>query len=368
LTPKPFQLLAYVKMYLLTLLPYLMSSFKLQQVNHCIKKKRNHQFQIFTKMKCKQRLCQRVKNLAPSGNCNVCEDAICEVRTDAVQLENKKHVENIKVDMELMIDAHEKLSRGISLDPKLVSSLLLGGVINIINQHDALSQLELKVKDIELENLTSKTRIESLENWMIKQNNNIEKLEGKVSSIHEKEVIMNSVKSASPNVKVLKCDVCDQTFTRNCDFENHMDEHQKNREYECNICRKQFFLRWRMEKHIKAHAETAKYCHYHNNRKLCPYEKIGCMFRHESSGPCKSLHCTRRLCQFEHKEVLVETETIDEVNECNDEPVNENMEIETLNETQNNDLLEDDQVGCSMCACTFLDQEELAYHMEFDHI
>ena len=35
-----------------------------------------------------------------------------------------------------MVKMHEKLSRGEATDPAVVSSLVLGGVINILVQHD----------------------------------------------------------------------------------------------------------------------------------------------------------------------------------------------------------------------------------------
>jgi hypothetical protein len=81
----------------------------------------------------------------------------------------KKNVEKLVLDMNLMIGAHEKLSRGVSIDPTVVSSLLLSGVINIINQHDDLEHLETKVKSLEMSSKTNQFRIESLESWVLKQ-------------------------------------------------------------------------------------------------------------------------------------------------------------------------------------------------------
>ena len=67
-----------------------------------------------------------------NGNCSVCDDAIIKVvdqRNDA-----KKNVEPITVDLKLIIDIHEKLSKGIPVDQQVVSGLLLGGIFNILHQ------------------------------------------------------------------------------------------------------------------------------------------------------------------------------------------------------------------------------------------
>ena len=53
------------------------------------------------------------------------------------------------------------------------------------------------------------------------------------------------------------------------------------------------------------HTEDAPFCHFYNNGKSCPFQEIGCMCRHENSGPCKTRLCTRKLCQFQHYENIV---------------------------------------------------------------
>ena len=42
------------------------------------------------------------------------------------------------------------------------------------------------------------------------------------------------------------------------------------------------------------------YCHYFNNDKECPFEEIGCKFKHNISPPCKSEGCNNLLCQYRH--------------------------------------------------------------------
>ena len=50
-------------------------------------------------------------------------------------------------------------------------------------------------------------------------------------------------------------------------------------------------------------ANSLKFCHYFNNKKICPYSDIGCMFRHESAPNCNFRDkCSKNLCQFQYIE------------------------------------------------------------------
>ena len=100
-------------------------------------------------------------------------------------------------------------------------------------------------------------------------------------------------------------------------------------------------MKWRREKHTRDHGEDIKFCHYFNNDKPCPYDKIGCKFKHEISPECRyNLKCTFKLCQFTHTtkkgEELVhrqELETHNEgVVEDNEESYGENDYEATNNE------------------------------------
>ena len=63
----------------------------------------------------------------------------------------------------------------------------------------------------------------------------------------------------------------------------------------------EFFLEWRLKKHEKMHQTTVKKCHFYNNNKVCPYEKLGCMYEHRKSQKCKyGQKCNRSLCQYVH--------------------------------------------------------------------
>ena len=121
-------------------------------------------------MKCKQSLCSRTKNLEVSGNCYVCEDAIAKILDQKNCV--KKKFENVKVDLNLMIDIQKKLLTGVPVDQQVVSSLLLGGIVNILNKHEVIDALEDEVESLKIDNQTNKARIESIENWLLKQDEN----------------------------------------------------------------------------------------------------------------------------------------------------------------------------------------------------
>ena len=85
-------------------------------------------------------------------------------------------------------------------------------------------------------------------------------------------------------------------------------------QYKCDECGKTFVVEWRLKKHQILHQESAsiKYCHYFNNKKDCPYDNIGCMFRHTESNECKfGGKCRIKLCQFQHNAVEETAEQID---------------------------------------------------------
>ena len=104
------------------------------------------------------------------------------------QTNKQKSVPKIEVDLKQMIDVHGKLSKGANIDPSFVSGLLLAGVINILGQHDALTQLEERIKARECNNLTN--RIKALENWVVKQDELITVLDGKLSTMDQSGVII----------------------------------------------------------------------------------------------------------------------------------------------------------------------------------
>ena len=286
-------------------------------------------------MKCNQKLCHRTKNLSSCGICNVCEEVIKENDMKHQKLDKQKVLEKVNVDLKHMISTHKKLANGEKVDSQVVSNLLLGGVINILAQHDAIEDVEKRIKTIEHEEISIKTRIDSLENWVLKQNEQISDLNEKLSSMDNNGVILketkeiqnlkkqiisleidiNTVKNSRtfnhpqeqicvktvPSSKAISCKECGKMFKRNCDLEKHVETvHVSEKTNECEVCGKLFFLHWRLRKHVKMHSEETKFCSFYNNKLDCPYQEIGCMYLHEASGKCDVKECKRKLCQFEH--------------------------------------------------------------------
>ena len=76
------------------------------------------------------------------------------------------------------------------MDPITLNVLVLGGVVNILCQSEALEQMEGKMKTLEQENITNKFKMEHLENWIVKQHDLIEDLNQKLSRLDMNGVIV----------------------------------------------------------------------------------------------------------------------------------------------------------------------------------
>ena len=77
--------------------------------------------------------------------------------------------------------------------------------------------------------------------------------------------------------------------------------------------------------------KNKKCCHFYNNDKICPYEEIGCKFKHEVSNKCRyDKNCHIKLSQFKHTKgtnsceaVLKSKENLKEVIEKESKTFNE---------------------------------------------
>ena len=83
-------------------------------------------------------------------------------------------------------------------------------------------------------------------------------------------------------------------------------------QHPCDLCGKTFVMKWRFKKHTEAHSnKSQKYCHYFNNDKSCPFDEIGCKFRHQHSDECIfGPKCKNKLCHFKHTNVIVADERV----------------------------------------------------------
>ena len=192
-------------------------------------------------MKCKQKTCKRNPNTA-NGFCNVCD----EVSKEAINNEKKKNesckklLKKVEIDHKEMVKMHEKVRKGEAVDSASMNSLLLGGIINILIQHDAIEDLNGKIRTLEEENVGNRARIESLESWASKQaegfkditkkmieNKEIDALNDKVTAL-ELEVFdlkshTNSEIVPTNNTEEMihrrPCHLCNKLFTKNSDLE-----------------------------------------------------------------------------------------------------------------------------------------------------
>ena len=154
-------------------------------------------------------------------------------------------------------------------------------------------------------------------------------------------------------------------------MENHIKSHNKINPFKCDTCDKEFFVKWRLEKHTQGHRETRKYCHYYNNDKYCPYDEIGCKYKHEDSNKCKfDKSCRFKLCQFKHstqgQDVLNEkdekhSETNDAEHSDDNSYEDTDSEDYSLTDDENSDyvqvteseLKENDYKDCGCCGKKF---------------
>ena len=161
-------------------------------------------------------------------------------------------MKRVELDLKQMMDINGKLARVEKVDTQVVSNLLLSGVINVIEQHDHIEELEEQIKLLEHSDTTSKMRLESLENWVLRQGDSIINLDEKLSildvngaiieeskeikemnkKIVELDLKVNQVRVPSgkenlvskdkPSCRSTKCKDCNIEFIRNCDLEKHL--------------------------------------------------------------------------------------------------------------------------------------------------
>ena len=133
--------------------------------------------------------------------------------------------------------------------------------------------------------------------------------------------------------KVLQCDVCGKVVNEEWKMSAHRKIHEN---FECTVCGKSFKYLEMKNKHTKiAHENLQIFCHFFNNKKLCPFSK-DCIFLHDDAPNCKyGSKCERILCMFKHDDV--DDENKDEHANLEDENLDEpaNMENEKLDEHEN---------------------------------
>ena len=123
-----------------------------------------------------------------------------------------------------------------------------------------------------------------------------------------------------------------------------MEAHQAEKKFNCDVCDKSFVLEWRYKKHVSMHTDmNVKSCHFFKNRIKCPYELIGCMFKHV--GDIETLE--------------------DEVSEREQNDKIEQSDGEDSSVEESNPVLSN---KCHLCNKQENSRDDLYNHMETEHI
>ena len=103
--------------------------------------------------------------------CSTCDDLIDEVKTKYDTTEKQRTLGRIELDFSLLKDTHCKLASGLWV----VSTLLLSSITNILCQSKLVDASQKKVQEIEIKNLTNKTRLEAPEDLALTLNEHYKK-------------------------------------------------------------------------------------------------------------------------------------------------------------------------------------------------
>ena len=179
---------------------------------------------------------------------------------------------------------------------------------------DRVEKLEDNLVDLEDKFTENWNQVGILEAYQLTLNDLIKEMDNKLDNL--KKEMKNSIENIeelkvkqekhdvnkSSYDKPFTCDHCEDEFDLSWKLEQHMTNHQESKKYSCSQCAKTFCMEWRLRKHTSLHDNIyRKKCHFYNNDKKCPYEEIGCMYKHELAGKCDlGLKCKRKLCQFQH--------------------------------------------------------------------
>ena len=125
------------------------------------------------KMKCKQRLCQRNKNLRISGYCSICDNLAEEIK--------KKYADKEKPNIDILIE---------------------------------------KLQEVEVENLTNKIRLEALENWASTITESLNQMKARndapATEDVDEESDSNSLRDEPLNKpSTIRCKICKESFSKN---------------------------------------------------------------------------------------------------------------------------------------------------------
>ena len=212
-----------------------------------------------------------------------------------------------------------------------------------LSKNNKILKMKIEEMAVNKDNLVKKTKEKNLH-----VNSYMEYLCTKCEKTFEKKGKLKDHISEKHPMQI-KCKICSETFDKTHKLEVHLKKHDIDR-FKCKTCDKIFQLKWRLDKHEMAHdLSHCKFCHYYNNSEECPYEEVGCMYKHETSPNCKfkSL-CRNKLCQFRHPHEEVPNEEIS-LNELEEEINDSDSELE-------------EDLECETCEKVFDEVSELSEH------
>ena len=92
----------------------------------------------------------------------------------------------------------------------------------------------------------------------------------------------------------VNCNLCDKKFQIISDLETHIKtSHEDYQSYKCHQGKKDFVTEWRLKKHARIHSNIkTRQCKYFISQTKCPFDELGCKFRHDtkidSSSPTQN--------------------------------------------------------------------------------
>ena len=196
----------------------------------------------------------------------------------------------------------ENLSERIKiLEEKDASNLVTSDKVDGIE--DILKQYDDKIKS--LDELLKQAEIKKDEHLINKSKEQKVKCRDCGKEFDKKEFLKEHIKEN--HKQNFNCNFCQEIFVKCSEMEEHLKKmHNDATQYKCEECDKAFVVEWRLRKHMNLHEGniSIKNCHFFNNNLECPYEYLGCMFRHNKSKECKfGKNCRIKLCQFQHNAI-----------------------------------------------------------------
>ena len=246
-----------------------------------------------------------------------------------------KTVKELNLEFELLEERVKQLEAKDTTENDLETEGKLKGIEEILKTYDD------KIKDLDMVLKKSSDR---------ENHDKIEEVKSLVcrvcgEKVRNKSQLKVHIREVHP--KTYNCRNCEETFDECWKMEKHLKLHEDARKFNCKVCGKDFHTAWRLKKHTESHTKVEKFCHYFNNGKMCPYDDLGCMFKHEDSDKCKyETYCNFNLCQYKHNENNIIIEEIDEKVESNDDVDSiVDSESESESDNDNDDALTDNDAS-----------------------